>query len=224
MRARLEATTDLAARRAALERTRASVRGPAPPLDDISRHRLVRNAVAAGPGAVASPARSRRWIAVTATAAAGLLVVAGIGVAISSMSGDSSNHSSGSAASSAKAPLRGDVGDLGDVTSAPALRALLDRRAAGAKGGTTTSAPSADSELSTSGETPVARAPAVAPSAATTAACARQLAGGRAVAFTGTGTYQRTPVTIVGINTGGRTIVFVVSDTDCTNVLASISR
>ncbi len=51
-----------------------------------------------------------------------------------------------------------------------------------------------------------------------------QLAGHRTVAFTGTGTYQGAPVTIVGITTGGRTIVFVVSDTDCTDVVASISR
>ncbi len=44
------------------------------------------------------------------------------------------------------------------------------------------------------------------------------------MAFTGTGTYRGTPVTIVGITEGGRTIVFVVPSTDCTNVLASISR
>jgi len=44
------------------------------------------------------------------------------------------------------------------------------------------------------------------------------------VAFTGTGTYEGAPVTIIGLTERGRAIVFVVPSTDCTNVLTSISR
>jgi hypothetical protein len=54
--------------------------------------------------------------------------------------------------------------------------------------------------------------------------CAHQLAGSRPVTFSGTGTYRGAAVTIVGIGKGGRSIVFVVSSTDCMKVLASISR
>ncbi len=221
MRDQLAAMPDFAARRAALEQARAAVRAPVPPLDDVTRRRLVGTATDAAPKPAASAPRSRRWVAVTAIAAAALLVVAGIAVAVSSMSNDSSSSSSESA-SSATAPLHGDVGDLGDVTSPAALRALLDRRAAG---DTTTTVPaSAKSQFAGGGSASDAQNVAPAPSATSTAACARRLAGHRTVAFTGAGTFQGAPVTIVGITTGGRTIVFVVSDTDCTDVVASISR
>lgn len=220
---RLVAMPDFTARRSELERVRAAGQAPVPPLDDVTRRRLVRAATRSTPEVVAAAPRGRRWIAVTAIAAAGLLVVAGIGVAISSTN-DSSTSSSDSAASSGAAPLNGDVGDLGDVTSAAALRALLDRRAAEPKGAASTTRPSAKSELATNGAASDATTRAAAPSPASTATCARQLAGGRRIAFTGTGTYQGAPVTIVGITTGGRTIVFVVSDADCSNVVASISR
>jgi hypothetical protein len=221
VRDRLVAMPDFAARRAALEQTRAAVRAPVPPLDDVTRRRLVGNATSAAPKPVPSAPRSRRWVALTAIAAAGLLVVAGVGVAVSSLSNDSSSSSSKSASSSGTAPLHGDVGDLGDVTSAAALRSLLDRRAAGDT--TTTQPPRAQSQFARGGAASDAVS-APAPSAASTAACAQQLAGHRTVAFTGVGTYQGAPVTIVGITTGGRTIVFVVSDADCTDVVASISR
>jgi hypothetical protein len=219
VRERLEATPNLAARRASLERTRAAVGAPIAPLDDVTRHRLVRDATRAGPDGIAPAPRLRRWIAVTAIAAAVLLAVAGIGVAVSSISGDSSTSSSSSdSGASSTAPLRGDVGDLGDVTSPAALKTLLDRRPVDAARSSTTLSP--QSEFATGGD--VKQAPT--PSPASTARCARELAGRRPVVFTGTGTYQGAPVTIVGIRTGGRTIVFVVSDADCTNVVASISR
>jgi hypothetical protein len=222
VRAHVVAMPDDAARRAAVDGTRAAVGEPVPLLDDVTRHRLVRDATRGTSNVVAPAPRSRRWIAITAIAAAGLLVVAGLGVAVSSM-GDSSSSSSSSSDSgaSAAAPLRGDVGDLGDVTSAAALKALLDRRAA--RDSAPTTAVSPKSEFASGGAADATN-PVPAPSAATTAQCAQQLAGRRPVVFSGTGTYQGAPVTVVGIKTGHRTIVFVVSDTDCTDVVASISR
>ena len=130
-RAQLEAWPDYAARLSGLEQIRGAVQAPIPPLDDVTRRRLVRGAVDAGPERAATPRRSRSWAAITAVAAAGLLVVAGIGVAISSTGGNDDSRS----AKSAAAPLQGDVGNLGDVTSAAALRALLDRRPTPAGGG-----------------------------------------------------------------------------------------
>ena len=50
------------------------------------------------------------------------------------------------------------------------------------------------------------------------------MAGARPVRFFGTGTYQGRAVTIVGIESGGRTIAFVVPSDDCTTVLTAISR
>lgn len=220
VQAQLATLPDFEARRAELVRARAAVGASVPPLDEVTRQRLLRNARAAEPEIVTRASRSRRWLAVTAIAASGLLVVAGIGIAVSSMGGGSSNDSSERASSTGTAPLRGDVGALGDVTSAAALRALLDRRASAADGAATTTPRSAQPGVASGGAG--YRSETAAP--ATTAACAAQLAGGRTIVFTGTGTYQGAPVTIVGISTGGRTIVFVVADADCTNVLASISR
>ena len=231
-RARLEAWPETEARLAELSRIRAAVQAPVSSLDDVTRRRLLRGAsdvVAASPS---TARRSRSWVAITAVAAAALLAVAGIGAAISSIGGGDGTSSSKSAASSpvTGAPLAGDVGNLGDVTSATALRALLDRRqaaGAGAKSAPTVapgpesaaSATAGDTAGNTAGNTPGTTANSVDP-----AACALKLAGSRRVAFSGTGTYRGTPVAIVGIAEGGRTIVFVVSSTDCTKVLASISR
>jgi hypothetical protein len=56
------------------------------------------------------------------------------------------------------------------------------------------------------------------------AACARDLSGGRPATFTGTATFRGVPALVLGVTKGGRTIVFVVATSDCTDVLASISR
>jgi hypothetical protein len=173
---------------------------------------------------------SRPWAKIVAIAAAGLIVVGGIGVAVSSIDGSSNGSSSQeSAGHSASAPrLSGDVGDLGDVTSAAAQRALLDGRDASvAKGAgssdSSTAAPVAP-ETGASSAVPSPTAPALDAGAVDPTACALQLAGTRDLIFSGTGTYQGAPVSIIGVGKGGRTIVFVVSRTDCGSVLASVSR
>lgn len=228
-RERLEAWPDFATRRAALEQVRVAVGAATPPLDDLTRRRLVRTAANALPGSSATtPPPTRSWARIVAVAAAALIVVAGIGFAISSNGGDDSSMSSstGDSASVAGEPLRGNVGDLGDVTSPEALRALLDRREAAADnsakspGGTIAAPQSGGSsaDAADGGESYDQRS-SVKPDE-----CARQLAGSRTVAFTGTGAYQGAPVTVIGITEGARTIVFVVPSTDCTKVLTSISR
>jgi hypothetical protein len=219
-RARLETWPGAAAKLEELGRVRASVQTPIAPLDDVTRHRLVREATHAALPPDASAPRSRRWRATIAIAAAGLVVVAGIGVAISSMGGGGDTSSSESSASrSTAAPLRGDVGDLGDVTSEASLRALLDRRAAAQAEPKRPATSAPDSAYRTAAPTPAPAGALVQPEV-----CAHELAGSRDVTFSGTGTYRGAPVTIVGIDEGRRTIVFVVSSTRCTDVLASISR
>jgi hypothetical protein len=229
-RARLEAWPGAEARLAELDRVRASVRAPVPALDDVTRRRLVRNASEAVP-VHSTPGRAPRpWAKIVAIAAAGLIVVGGIGVAVSSIDGGSNGSSSQeSAGSSAGVPrLSGDVGDLGDVTSAAAQRALLDGRDAatgkGADSSDSSNAASAAPETGASTAVPSPTAPALDVGAVDPAACALELAGTRDVVFSGTGTYQGAAVTIIGVAKGGRTIVFVVSATDCSNVLASVSR
>jgi hypothetical protein len=230
-RDRLESWPDLATRRAAFEAARGAVRAPTPALDDVTRRRLVRTASEALPGSSGTTApRSRSWARTVVVAAAGLVVVAGIGFAVSTMGGDDASMSSGDSAGSASTAgeaLRGDVGDLGDVTSPEDLRALLDRREAAARADDSSEqpedapAPQSATPSTSAGTEGGAfdRLSSVSPEA-----CARQLAGRREVVFTGTGTYDTVPVTIIGITERGRSIVFVVPSTDCTNVLASISR
>ncbi len=108
VRERLEATPNLAAR-ACLARADPR-RGPARPLRPSTMSRAT-DSCAMQPERDPTTSRprrgSRRWIAVTAIAAAGLLVVAGIGVAVSSISGDSSTSSSSSdSGASSTAPSR----------------------------------------------------------------------------------------------------------------------
>jgi hypothetical protein len=242
VQARLEAWPGYAARRAELEAVRGTIGTSTPPLDDLTRRRLIRTALPAGPGRL-TKTRTWSWQRVTAAAAAALILLAGFGSLIATMDGEGSQDlsSSGGSASSADAPtggareLRGDVGDLGDVTDPATLRALLDpdpgeeaaaapktpptagglsKQNSGADGGTTGNADQSESALRYD-----AARRAVDPNA-----CAAQLAGDRPVTFVGTGTYQGRPVTIVGLTQDGRTIAFVVADADCTTPLTSISR
>ncbi len=224
VRARLEHWPEYQARLAALEQVRAAVREPVPPLDDLDRKRLVSKALAAKDGTGATSKRTGRpWLRISAAAAAALVVLAGIGAMLTSLGtgGDSKSASSGSAAT-AGAP-RGDVGNLGDVSDPATIRTLLDPGSA-----STSSRPSAPGldhlrqQYSTGGTSDAAIA--AGPDVPTPRACAALVAGSRPVRFFGTGTYQGRAVTIVGIDSGGRTIAFVVPRDDCTSVLTAVSR
>jgi RNA polymerase sigma-70 factor (ECF subfamily) len=201
VRRQLDAVPDLAARQARMEAARALVREAVPPLDDLTRHRLVRTAVRAGPRPVTSP--SRRRVKVFAIAAAVLLALVSVG-AVLAVAQHSDDGSSGNRGASRAPVLRGDVGDLGDVTSPATLRSLLDRRARH-RGGRDAGSASATT-------TPGVKD------------CVDQLSGHRPATFSGTATYRGEPAAVVGVARGGRTIVFVVAQSSCTDVLASISR
>ncbi len=54
--------------------------------------------------------------------------------------------------------------------------------------------------------------------------CATTYADEGAIRFRGSGTYEGRPAVVLGIDTAGRTIVFVVAAADCRQVLYSASR
>ncbi len=202
-----------------------------PTLDDVTRRRLIRGASDTNTASNPPPRAARPWAKIVAIAAAGLIVFGGIGVAVSSMNGGRGDSSSESSAigSATAPPLSGDVGDLGDIANVAGLRSLLDGRES-------TTAKNDSSANSSKEPAPVAPPSGSAADSATTlpfasgttavdpAKCALELAGTDDVIFSGTGTYQGAPVVIIGVGKGGRTIVFVVSSTDCASVLASVSR
>ena len=226
-RERLEHWSGYPERLAALERGRAEVAAPVPPIDDLTRRRLIRNALPAADGIGATSNRSGwSWLRISAAAAAALIVLAGLGAMLTSLgTGSDTNAKSSGTGSAAEVP-RGNLGSIGDVTDPAAIRALV-QPGAQKKPTATTDAAAAAGELSggtandsTSSGTFSERADAqVDPKA-----CAAQLAKARPVRFFATGTYRGQPVTVVGIESGARTIAFVVPSNDCTNVLTAISR
>ena len=132
---------------------------------------------------------------------------------------------------------RGDLGNLGNISDPATIRDLLapvaDEKSAARprpedfdtqerlqRDGSNTAEDSAGTALAP----PTAGSEGFDGGVATPQACAAQLAGTRPVRFFATGTYQGQPVTIVGVDSGERTIAFVVPRGDCTNVLTSVSR
>jgi hypothetical protein len=156
------------------------------------------------------------------------------------MSGGGGDSNSAKSAAGGTA-LRGNIGNLGNVTDPSVLRALLDQRGAAKvapQSGSSDTSSTGSLEYNGSDQLAKPAAPGAAdsttggaasaagtpPSTLSPAACAQQVAGSRPVIFTGTGTYAGLPATIAGISSSGRVIVFVVSSTDCSKILASVSR
>jgi hypothetical protein len=240
-RARLDAWPGLEERRAALAGAAAAIAAPEPALDDLTRRRLVRDAV----DARATPAgerRSRRWTAIGAVAA-GLLAVVGVGLALNASSdGGGSSNDAASSAGSVAPDLRGDIGYVGDLSGPDALRDVLtgkrdaesaqERAANNADDATGTGGDECASCSRTSDQSGTPEPTSSLPSAAARSAapplspadCAAQLAGKRPVTFVGSATYQGVPVTVVGLTERGRVIAFLVPSNDCTDVLTSVSR
>jgi hypothetical protein len=215
---------DATARRAELAAVRIALgREPDPPgeLDEVTRRRLLAAAGVATSPATTTPDRS--WMMRAGAAAAVTLIVLGTLYAVVRDS-DGSNGSNGSAAKSAGgatsvSAVTGDVGDLGAIDAAEISRLLQ-----GDAGGTTvpntpgTASDRAFANDSGSG----AEAVVVGPEAVD--ACARQYTAEGRIRFQGRGTYQGRPAVVLGIDTAGRTIVFVVAPDNCTQVLYSASR
>jgi hypothetical protein len=133
------------------------------PLDDVTRRRLVANAVAQSETSATAARSSRVWAWVAAAAAVVVVLVVGLAV-LSSNGGDDSEVATRNDRSvlSPKAvePTRdaGDFGDLDDPTNLAALRAALEQTANGSaappgaaagqvpSGDLSASAPTADAE------------------------------------------------------------------------------
>ena len=220
-RARLEAWPEFAVRRDALALARATLAAPAPPLDELARRQLVRDAIAA---AHTEPAdtdrRTPAWAWLAGVAAAVLLVV-GVGALVSSRgTGNQSakSNTAGGTAEHAASGARGDLGDLSDVSDPAVLRALLDR----APTAPAPTSPGSSADRAKQSER-IARSGG-SPTSNTTADCAPQLFGDRRVIFRASGTYHGDPVFVLGVEEHGRTVVLVVRANDCATVLTSLSR
>ena len=181
--------------------------------------------------------RGWSWLRISAAAAAALIVLAGLGAMLTSLgTGDGSDSAKSSSAGSAAAAEAAAAATWAtSVTSAiprPSATSSTrprSRRPPRTTGGARAAGSSTRGSATTGGIgrglDPVrCRLPRRFDAPIDPRACAGRLAGTRPVRFFATGTYQGQPVTIVGIESGGRTIAFVVSSNDCTNVLTAISR
>jgi hypothetical protein len=213
------------------------VAAPVPPLDHLARRRLVQSAPAPRAEPRATPVSTRRGTWLTAAAAVvALLVVVAVGAMVLSNDdspSETADTGAGGSASVAERAPTGNIGEVGDVTDPDALRALLqgrdEEKAAQDSDADANSAPPAaagsgtdDAPEATGGALDAARQSANFRASVDT--CAAQLAGSRPVRFVGTGTFEGRAVAVVGLDSGGRTIAFVVPLDACTTVLASVSR
>lgn len=222
-RARLEAWPEFAARRDSIALARDAIAAPAPPLDELTRRQLVRDAIAA---ARSEPARTDRrapaWTWLAAAAAAVLLVV-GVGTLVASRGTGSKSARSSSTANAEHSAAQpsgdlGDLGDLGDVSDPSVLRALLDRTPA------PSTAPKPGTLADRSTKSPDGAPPSSSSTSNTAADCAPKLFGDRPVLFHGSGRYHGEPVIVFGVEDQGRTVALVVRAGDCATVLTSLSR
>jgi hypothetical protein len=211
------------ARREELAAVRAALRtdsvDAAPPLDDLTRRRLL---AGAGVGTRSSAPRRHagRWLRPAAAAAVTLLVLAGVYAIVqdsggSGGSGGSAAKSSGGSAGSTVTAVTGDLGDVGAVDAAGIagfLRGEAPER-------TASSAPAANQSADRSAGAEFA---AATPQAVAT--CADRYASEGTIRFRASGTFQDRPAVVLGIDTTDRTIVFVVAADDCAQVLYSASR
>ena len=190
------------------------------PLDDLTRTRLVRNAMTASapeaPSSGAAPSRARsgrRWLAV----AAAVVVVLAVGLAVFVRT-DSDSEPSAARSSRTPSPEQLDttaagdlehqafsgraasLGDLGDVST----RALLRRAATTATATATDRAPKASDEA--------AGAITALPQTVTTE-CVPALRGD--VVAVGTGTDRGTPVTVYVVRHQDGSLAAVTVDSDC---------
>ncbi len=240
LRAQMAERPEYPDRLARLDAARRSLQAPVEPLDDVTRARLLRATAdtASRPAATAgtSGGRERAWRILGAAAA--LALVVGGGAALLRNGGSSSSARSKAASGGSGRVRSGQLGSLGSLDAKK-----LDSLIGGGNGATGTagdpqadSAPTSFEASGASGSKGAdsqrsATAPAQ-PNAATdasvtpeqVAACRAEYAKVGTVRFSGTGDYQGRPAVVLGVETGGRTIVFVVAATDCSEVLVSVSR
>ena len=221
VRAALAGPTTVA-RRAALVAARDALRddpGAPVPLDDVTRRRLLAGA-GVGSAARSAPRRDRgRLLRAAAAAAITLLVLGGLYAIL---------HDSGGSGGSVDQPRSPGPGVAGSPpspcagTSATSARSTRARSrassGAGSPGDAAGTAPNADRAASSADSSFAAANPRAVDG------CVNQYASEGSIRFRGSGSYQGRPAVVLGIDTGPRTIVFVVAADDCARVLYSASR
>jgi len=202
-------TAEARDRRAVLAAVRTRLLEPGPGPDDLTRRRLT---AAAGDALPPAPARSGRarpaWGRLAAVAAILLLAVVGI-VAVTTRGGDESSSKDGAASRAAVAP-RGDLGDLGRLDQGR-IDALTGAGSAARSNESTTPSAGAQSTAAPATPTQVQR-------------CSDGYGAEGSVRFRAAGTYDGRAAVVLGVESGARTIVFVVAADDCAQVLYSASR
>jgi len=216
----LVAWSGFESRRAEMQRARDALRATTAPPDALERRRLVRDAVAAGPGA-RTPRRTWRAIAI---AAAVVVVVGAAGFGISQLGGGSSSSSKASATARSIASAS-YVGDVGEIANPDVLRELVSQQQAGlpthAQGEfTPRAADGVPAPTPASTTAPTTAADAAAARAAATR-CAQAVAGHDPVTFLAVGTYRGRAATIVGVHRGARTVAFVLDRGSCAVLTAA---
>ncbi|MEO6469408.1 MAG: hypothetical protein ABIP21_09920 [Acidimicrobiia bacterium] len=232
LRALMAERPEYAERRAALETASRSLRAPVDSLDDVARARLLRAAMTTEPrtsATSASPVRRERAWRLLGAAAAVVLVVVG-GIALLRGGGSSGGAKSASTAGNTAKVRSGELGNLGPLDPST-LDSLIggDTRAdstpTAPKEESSTLSGGTDAQRSAASEQPSVAADAAASvTPAQVDACRTEYAKVGTVRFSGTGDYTGRPAVVLGVETGGRTIVFVVAATDCSEVLVSVSR
>jgi hypothetical protein len=194
---------------------------PPPPLDDISRRRLLRTALDAAPTSSRRTSSRRtssrsgagdtaRAIRIGAVAAAVLAVIALSGWGLTSLNHGSSNKAESSRAAAIPAPGSAGPVDLHEVSNPDVLRrrveaALRSAAAPGAAGSAATSAPPNLSETSRAQRSPsAAQCVAAAPAPA-----------GDTPQLLGTATFHGAPALVVIVREPTRTLAFVLAEADC---------
>jgi len=248
-RAALEARPEYASRHEALASVhRRFSQEPPSALDDFTRARLVREAMARATSSSRRTNTGRRW-AVAATVAA--VFIAATFAVVVRQRGSDTTHVASSASRSTTAPLDSTYrGNFGDISNPDALRARLaapgpaaDAAKSIAGSASTTVAPvtttSSGAEPSPTTEHAVPGTPTQQPSSAGSAVensvppvpietvrrCARiQAARSRdgRVGLTASGTYQGAPAAVVVVTTPTRSTAYVLAASSCA-VLASQS-
>ena len=240
LRVQMTERPEYADRLAALETAHGSLRRPVDPLDDVSRARLLRAAAITEPrtnATAGTPVRGERAWRILGAAAGVVIVVAG-GIALTRGGGSSSGEKSGATAGRTAKVRSGELGNLGPLDPSKLDSLIGGDQGAPAPSGSTgaaskptspeadkpSTARSTDSQSLAADRTAAAAAAAASVTPEQVGACRSEYAKVGTVRFSGTGDYQGRPAVVLGIETGGRTIVFVVAATDCSQVLVSVSR
>lgn len=185
---------------------------PPPPLDDITRRRLVRAALAEAP---AARRRDRSMLTRAGVAAAVLAVLVAGGVTLKAVtnSGNVFHTASGDKSSKAATASTGPAGsatDFRELSDPLVLRSRVERALRDPPASTTAAAPLTGGENSTQGDTTAALKVPLGNCAATV-----RVPAGATPTVLGDGTFHGAPAIVLVAHNGGRTLIFVVARADC---------